>query len=179
MSFIADGLLTFRRHAKKSHPDIPWIWRSESRASMPETPYVLIEEVDRSVNQPEDLRAVGADGEMEFYEHVRSMVRLMFVSDSPQKSMGMAHKAWRCMRLQSFMMDADYDGIAVGPPTGIQTVQLPDYSSGEMSIKAVAMTTVRVSYVEIYRDNLGVIKHAEAHGKLGELDTTLILNNKE
>lgn len=179
MSFIADGLLTFRRHAKKSHPDIPWLWRNESRATMPETPYVLIEEIDRSVNQSEDLRAVGADGEMEFYEHVRSMVRLMFVSDSPQKSMDMAHKAWRHMRLQSFMMAADYDGIAVGPPTGIQTVQLPDYSSGEMSIKAVAMTTVRVAYVEVYRDNLGVIKHAEAHGKFGELDTTLIINDKE
>ena len=177
MSFIADGLLTFRQHAKKSHPGMPWLWRNESRAAMPDTPYVLLEEIDRSVNKPEDLRAVGADGEMEFYEHVRSMVRLMFVSDSPQKSMDMAHKAWRHMRLQSFMMSADYDGIAVGTPSGIQTVQLPDYSGGEMSIKAVAMTTVRVSYIEVYRDNLGVIKHAEAHGKLGELDTTLIIND--
>lgn len=176
MGYLADGLLTFRRHAKKSHPDIKWLWRFESLTPEPGEPYVLLEEIDRSVNETEDLRAVGSDGTMEFYEHVKSMVRLMFVSDSPQKSIDMAHKAWRHMRLQSFMMAADYDGIAVGPPTAIQTVQLPDYSSGEAAFKAVAMTTVRVTYIEVYRDNLGIISYAEAELDADGHKQTVVIN---
>lgn len=176
MGYLADGLLTFRRHAMKSLPDLRWQWRFESLAPEPGEPYVLLEEVDRSVNQAEDLRAVGADGTMEFYEHVKSMVRLMFVSNSPQKSFDMAHKAWRHMRLQSFMMAADYDGIAVGAPTAIQSIQLPDYSGGEAAFKAVAMTTVRVTYIEVYRDNLGIISHADAELDMDGKKSTVVIN---
>lgn len=176
MGYLADGMLTFRRHAMKSHPHINWMWRSEVLTPKPNAPYVLLEEIDRSVKQAEDLRSVGADGTMEFYEHVRSMVRLMFVSNSPQKSMDMAHKAWRHMRLQSFMMAADCDGIAVGPPTAIQSIQLPDYSGGEAAFKAVAMTTVRVTYIEAYRDNLGVISHADAELDIDGHKSTVVIN---
>lgn len=161
MSYVSDGLLTFRKHAKKSLPDLRWQWRFELLDAEPADSYVMLEEIDRSVNKSEELRSVGADGEMEFYEHVTSLVRVMVVSDSAQKSMGMAHSVRRHMRRQSFMLMADCDGIAVGPPGSIQSVQLPDYRSGQTGFKSVAMTTVRVSYVEVYRDNLGVIKEVD------------------
>lgn len=175
---IPSGLMVFRKHAKKSIPSVEWRWRFENYSPPPDSDYVLIEEVSRDVNEREDLRAVGKDGEMEFYEHVKSKVRLMFVSDSPSRAYEMASVYRKEARKQSFMMSADYDGISIGTPQQVQSTSLPDYSSGQSKFKSVAITNVEVRYVEVYRDNLGVISSSEIDGRIDNNNVHIDIKGK-